>query len=153
MVVDYDGRILAQTDAGPGENVVVAPIDISSLRRERGRRMGHDMPAHLRTEMYPYLEEQCLPPADAHPLATETIRARIKQGKRIKANTGLSIAKIRRSRTAGFGCQFSDVQQVIPGFSSRISCFDPVASRYLGILGAMKSAIGWEMPYSNSPTF
>ena len=34
MVVDYDGRILAQADPGPGEKIVVAPIDIDALRRE-----------------------------------------------------------------------------------------------------------------------
>jgi len=82
MVVDYDGRILAQTDPGPGEKVVVAPIDISLLRSERERRVGHDMRGHLRTGMYPYLQEQYLPPADTHPLTTGNLYARIKQGKR-----------------------------------------------------------------------
>jgi hypothetical protein len=82
MVVGYDGRILAQTDPGPGEKVVVAPIDISLLRSERERRMGHDMRGHLRTGMHPYLREQYLPPADAHPLTAENLHARIKQGKR-----------------------------------------------------------------------
>ena len=37
MVVDFDGRILAQADSGPGEKIVVAPIDLSSLRAERSR--------------------------------------------------------------------------------------------------------------------
>lgn len=55
MAVDYDGRILAQADAGPGEKVVVAPIDIEALRRERARRLGHDMRGHLRSEAHPYL--------------------------------------------------------------------------------------------------
>lgn len=53
MVVDYDGRILAQADAGPGEKIVVAPIDIAALRAERERRSGHHMLGHLRTEAYP----------------------------------------------------------------------------------------------------
>ena len=52
MVVDYDGRILAQADPGPGEKIVVAPIDIAALRAERERRSGHHMLAHLRTEAY-----------------------------------------------------------------------------------------------------
>lgn len=52
MVVDYDGRILAQADPGPGEKIVVAPIDVAALRAERERRTGHDMLAHLRTEAY-----------------------------------------------------------------------------------------------------
>jgi predicted amidohydrolase len=53
MVVDYDGRILAQADPGPGEKIVVAPIDLASLRAERERRVGHHMLAHLRMEAYP----------------------------------------------------------------------------------------------------
>ena len=32
MVVDYDGRILAQADPGPGEKIVVAEIDLGALR-------------------------------------------------------------------------------------------------------------------------
>ena len=81
MVVDYDGRILAQADAGPGEKVVVAPIDIATLRHERERRAGHDMRAHLRSAMYPYLGEERLPPADAHPVTPEAIKDRIRQSK------------------------------------------------------------------------
>src|SRR3984893_2393159 len=38
MLVDYDGRLLAQADPGPGEKVVVGPIDIPALRAERERR-------------------------------------------------------------------------------------------------------------------
>jgi predicted amidohydrolase len=52
MVVDYDGRILAQADPGPGEKIVVGPIDLAALRAERERRRGHHMLAHLRTEAY-----------------------------------------------------------------------------------------------------
>src|SRR5207244_4155684 len=52
MVVDYDGRILAQADPGPGEKIVVGPIDLAALRAERERRQGHHMLAHLRMEAY-----------------------------------------------------------------------------------------------------
>jgi predicted amidohydrolase len=52
MVVDYDGRLLAQADPGPGEKIVVAPVDLAALRAERERRMGHHMLGHLRTEAY-----------------------------------------------------------------------------------------------------
>jgi hypothetical protein len=31
QVVDYDGRLLAEASPGPGERIVVAPIDISAL--------------------------------------------------------------------------------------------------------------------------
>jgi predicted amidohydrolase len=52
MVVDYDGRLLAQADPGPGEKIVVAPVDVATLRAERERRQGHHMLGHLRTEAY-----------------------------------------------------------------------------------------------------
>jgi predicted amidohydrolase len=52
MVVDYDGRILTQADPGPGEKIVVGPIDLAALRAERERRRGHHMLAHLRVEAY-----------------------------------------------------------------------------------------------------
>ncbi len=52
MVVDYDGRILAQADPGPGEKIVVAQVDVAALREDRERRRGHQMLAHLRTETY-----------------------------------------------------------------------------------------------------
>lgn len=48
MIVDFDGRILAQADPGPGERIVVGPIDLGALRAERQRRQGHRMLAHLR---------------------------------------------------------------------------------------------------------
>ncbi len=52
MVVDYDGRILAQADPGPGEKIVIGPIDLPALRAERERRRGHQLLAHLRMEAY-----------------------------------------------------------------------------------------------------
>lgn len=52
MVVDYDGRILSQADPGPGEKIVVGPVDLDALRAERERRMGHALLAHRRVEAY-----------------------------------------------------------------------------------------------------
>src|SRR5947199_8494062 len=52
MVVDYDGRLLAQADPGPGEKIVVGPIDVDAVRAERERRTGHCMLAHRRVEAY-----------------------------------------------------------------------------------------------------
>jgi len=60
--VDYDGRLLAEASAGPGERIVVAPIDISALRHERASRRGHHMLAHLRTEAYPVYQRHHYPP-------------------------------------------------------------------------------------------
>ncbi|OHB72363.1 MAG: nitrilase [Planctomycetes bacterium RBG_13_63_9] len=61
MIVDYDGRVLAQADPGPGEKIVVGPIDLAALRAERGRRRGHHLLAHLRTEAYPMGQEPIYP--------------------------------------------------------------------------------------------
>lgn len=62
QVVDYDGRLLAQASPGPGERIVVAPVDITALRHERGTRRGHHMLAHLRTEAYPVYASHVYPP-------------------------------------------------------------------------------------------
>ena len=62
MIVDYDGRILAQAEPGPAVKIVVAPIDISALRHERSIRRGHHMLAHLRTEAYPVYRKSFFAP-------------------------------------------------------------------------------------------
>ncbi len=80
MVVDFDGRILAQADPGPGEKVVVAPINIEALRSERARRQGHDTRAHLRSSLHQYARQDYLPPADGA-ITIESLRQRIKTGK------------------------------------------------------------------------
>jgi predicted amidohydrolase len=61
MVVDFDGRILAQADPGPGEKIVVAPVDVGALRHERAVRRGHQNLAHLRTEAYPLYQQSQYP--------------------------------------------------------------------------------------------
>jgi len=67
MVVDYDGRILAEASPGPGERIVVAPIDVSALRHERETRRGHHMLAHLRSEAYPVYRGHRYPPEATPP--------------------------------------------------------------------------------------
>jgi formamidase len=62
QVVDYEGRLLAQASPGPGERIVVAPIDVSALRHERASRRGHHMLAHLRAEAYPVYQRHHYPP-------------------------------------------------------------------------------------------
>jgi len=64
QIVDYDGRMLAEASPGPGERIVVAPIDITALRHERATRRGHHMLAHLRTEAYPVYRSPQYPPAE-----------------------------------------------------------------------------------------
>ncbi len=81
MVVDYDGRILAQADPGEGEKVVVAPIDVDALRGERVRRRGHDMRGHLRTEIHTYMNQPRLAPSDGAPIDFEQLHRRIADGK------------------------------------------------------------------------
>jgi predicted amidohydrolase len=63
QIVDFDGRLLADASPGPGERIVVAPIDISSVRHERESRRGHHMLAHLRTEAYPVYAQPQYPRA------------------------------------------------------------------------------------------
>jgi predicted amidohydrolase len=62
QVVDFEGRLLADASPGPGERIVVAPIDISALRHERSVRRGHHMLSHLRTEAYPVYQTHQYPP-------------------------------------------------------------------------------------------
>ena len=70
MVVDFDGRLLAQADAGPGEKIVVAEIDVGALRETRERRRGHNPLPHLRTEIYPLYRQSYFPPG-TYPDATK----------------------------------------------------------------------------------
>ena len=71
MTVDFDGRIVAQASPGPGEKIVVAPVDISALRHERAARRGHHILAHLRTEAYPVYQRHIYPPQPAGALSYE----------------------------------------------------------------------------------
>ncbi len=50
MLVDYDGRVIAEASPGPGERIVVGPISIPNLRFERERRIGHDVRSHRRVD-------------------------------------------------------------------------------------------------------
>jgi len=69
MLVDFDGRILSQASPGPGERIVVAPIDVTALRHERKTRRGHHMASHLRSEAYPVYAAHRYPPARPNPRA------------------------------------------------------------------------------------
>ncbi|CAN5214793.1 hypothetical protein BH24PSE2_BH24PSE2_02620 [soil metagenome] len=82
MIVDFDGRIVAQAESGPGERIVVAPIDIGGLRAERERRLGHDTRAHLRSGLHSYLHESWLEPAAAGEIDVQSLRDRIAAAKR-----------------------------------------------------------------------
>ncbi len=66
QVVDFDGRLLAEASPGPGERIVVAPIDISALRHERATRRGHHMLAHLQDRGVPCLWSAWLSARQAH---------------------------------------------------------------------------------------
>ena len=61
MLVDYDGRIIAQATPGDGEKIVVGPVDIELLRLERRTRLAHQMPAQLRTEAQLLYSRPCYP--------------------------------------------------------------------------------------------
>jgi predicted amidohydrolase len=83
-VVDFEGRVLAAATPGPGERIVVAPIDISALRHERRVRRGHDTLAHLRTEAYEVYHRPRFPrgdTSDVGPASYETNVQRIDRSK------------------------------------------------------------------------
>jgi hypothetical protein len=61
--------------------VVVAPIDIAALRAERERRQGHDMRAHLRSEIHDYARHGYLPRGGPAGLTVDNIRRRIRDAK------------------------------------------------------------------------
>jgi predicted amidohydrolase len=82
QVVDFDGRMLAEASPGPGERIVVAPIDISAVRHERATRRGHHMLAHLRTEAYPVYARHNYPPPLAGPMCYERNLELIDEAKR-----------------------------------------------------------------------
>ncbi len=83
MIVDYDGRILTQADPGPGEQIVVGPVDLPALRHERERRRGHHMLAHLRTEAYAGYKRTLYPPETAQlPPSIESNEQHIHTGRR-----------------------------------------------------------------------
>src|SRR5262249_6918463 len=94
QVVDFEGRLLAEASPGPGERIVVAPIDVSALRHERRTRRGHHMLAHLRTEAYPVYAQHRYPPLNAaaangrHPLSYDSTVGTIDEAKR-EAERGL----------------------------------------------------------------
>jgi len=74
MIVDFEGRILAQADPGPGEKIVVGPLDIGALRHERAIRRGHQTLGHLRSECYPMYRQSFYPAgrgADRETLSVE----------------------------------------------------------------------------------
>ena len=87
MVVDYDGRILAQADPGPGEKIVVAEIDLEALRAAHRQRVGHNPLAHLRREAYG------IQPPQGHPVAS-FISARDPHGDRTVEENEASIQAV-----------------------------------------------------------
>jgi len=90
MVVDFDGRILAQADPGPGTKIVVAPIDVGALRHEREARVGHHLLSQLRTEAYPVYGKRHFPPGrwtDEQDLTVEKTRALCAEAKRDLADS------------------------------------------------------------------
>ena len=82
MLVDFDGRLIAQADPGPGEKVVVGPVDLDALRAERRRRTGHAMLAHLRPEAYPVYRAPGYPVGAGAPATVAYNDARIAARKR-----------------------------------------------------------------------
>jgi formamidase len=66
MIIDYDGRIVAQATPGDGEKITVGPIDVEMLRYERQRRSAHQMLLHLRTDAHPIYGRPVYPGGTFH---------------------------------------------------------------------------------------
>jgi hypothetical protein len=98
QIVDYDGRLLAEASPGPGERIVVAPVDVTALRHERATRRGHDMLAHLRTDAYPVYATPRYPPARGRPLSYERNMELIEEAK-VTAGTLPFAAVIHRGNS------------------------------------------------------
>jgi predicted amidohydrolase len=81
MIVDFDGRVLAQAEPGAGERIVVGPIDLAGLRAARQSRTGHQMLSHLRAEAYPHYTRPIFPPGGPVPPTAESIEQRIETGR------------------------------------------------------------------------
>jgi hypothetical protein len=95
QVIDFDGRILAAASPGPGERIVVAPIDISALRHEREVRRGHHMLSHLRTEAYPIYSRPVFPPSGAA-LSYDENNERIDRAKERLDQLSATYAEVKR---------------------------------------------------------
>ncbi|MCP4189727.1 MAG: nitrilase [Planctomycetaceae bacterium] len=82
MIVDYDGRILSQANPGPGEQIVVGPIDLAALRHERKRRRGHHMMSQLRMEAYTRYQKNYYPAESfRQPPVIEENEKRMREGR------------------------------------------------------------------------
>jgi predicted amidohydrolase len=83
MVVDFDGRILAEANPGAGEQILVGPVDLAALRHERERRRGHVMPAHMRSELYARSRAPLYPAGSGaqRPVSVEQNEANTRAGK------------------------------------------------------------------------
>lgn len=81
MIVDPDGRLLAQADPGAGEKLVFATLDVESLRHQRQTRRGHHFLAQLRTGAYAAYAKPIYPGAAGVPDVQHN-EQRIEEGKR-----------------------------------------------------------------------
>jgi formamidase len=97
QVIDFDGRLLAEASPGPGERIVVAPIDISAVRHERSTRSGHHMLAHLRTEAYPVYRTQAFPPAGDSTPSYEQHLERIRSSRAALTSRLSLVEQVRKS--------------------------------------------------------
>jgi predicted amidohydrolase len=82
MVVDYDGRVLAQADPGPGEKIVIGPLDLAGLRAARSERRMHQFLAHRRPQAYPKQQKPAFRgPPEASKATCEELNRRIEAEK------------------------------------------------------------------------
>lgn len=88
MIVDYDGRIIAQATPGDGEKITVGPVDVEMLRHERRVRSGHQMLAHLRSEAHPVYRKSFFPGKQFVGQEERTFESNIEAVSKSKAKLG-----------------------------------------------------------------
>src|SRR5438105_3352089 len=129
QVVDFDGRILAEASPGPGERIVVAPLDISALRHERSTRIGHHTLAHLRTEAYPVYSIHRYPPGAVVHSYEDNVRQ-------------IEAAK-RHAAAAARACGRRDALHALPGGRFElVPTSSPPADSSCGLVGEQPPAVG-----------
>ena len=109
MIVDFDGRVLAQANPGSGEQIVIGPVDLPALEHQRQRRRGHHMLAALRNELYTAYRHPIYPAAAAvDGLSAEKNEDSIRRARQ-------ALERLARSPQSRSTAGSDERQQTLPG--------------------------------------
>jgi formamidase len=93
MIVDYDGRIVAQATPGEGEKITVGVLDINLLREERRQRSAHQMLLHLRTEAHKVYREEFFPEGQHAGREDVTYEENVRRSREVQRRVWPELAK------------------------------------------------------------